>query len=497
VNIRCLATLSYICLSCIQVFGVEPVHVALEEQVADVSAREIGFARLTAPDCSDCNGQVSCDELNECNDICSSCGDCCGGDHAWNLNDIVQSLELGPSGWLEVGGSYRARYHREVNMRPGTTRGLSGVDDSFWLHQTRLWFDGQLTSNLNFRVGVIDAASAGENFPSRAREVNRHDLFQAHVNAVLHDGAGKLTARIGRQEVRYGSARLMMAPRWANRGRTHDGVRFIWESENWEVNPFWIRPVFRDRAHFRKFDNPNPNQQLYGIYSTYKGMEQDKLDLYWLAFDLRTAAGGARYDTLGSRYYGGCNAWVYEFEGGVQLGENPDNSTHTAGFCTLGIGRQFEALIGEPELWVFYDWASGDNTVGNGFHSYVQRAHYYLGQMDLFGRRNLEDLNIRLTTKPADKLTFVAWCHFFSLANGNDVPYNINLSPYAGMAAGSSASQSLGTELDLQATYDLNEEMQFRLGYSHFWAGNYYNTTPGVPSNLDANFLYSHFQVRF
>ena len=40
---------------------------------------------------------------------------------------------------LEFGGSYRARYHRETNMRPGASGGLSGLDDSFWLHQTRLW----------------------------------------------------------------------------------------------------------------------------------------------------------------------------------------------------------------------------------------------------------------------------------------------------------------------------------------------------------------------
>ncbi len=278
----------------------------------------------------------------------------------------------------------------------------------------------------------------------------------------------------------------------------HDGVRFIWTDENWEVNPFWVRPATRNRSTFSKFDGTNLNQQLYGIFSTYKRSECDKMDLYWLAFDfLRPATGGERYDTIGTRFYGDHETWAYEFEGGVQFGENADDSDHSAGFATLGIGRKFRSLMWNPELWVYYDWASGDNTTANGFHTYVQRAHYYLGFMDLFGRRNLEDLNIRLTTTPNDRLTLVAWCHFFSLANGDDVPYNLNMRPYAGLTAGSAGSQTLGTELDLQATVEVNDRTQFRVGYSHFWAGSFYRTTPGVIYAGDASFIYSHVKVEF
>ena len=89
----------------------------------------------------------------------------------------------------------------------------------------------------------------------------------------------------------------MMAPNWANRRRAHDGVRFIWESKSWEINPFWVRPAYRDRDHFRKFDGTNLDQQLYGIFLTYTQTENNKLDLYWLAYDLADRWWGAlRYD---------------------------------------------------------------------------------------------------------------------------------------------------------------------------------------------------------
>ncbi|MEC9092862.1 MAG: alginate export family protein, partial [Planctomycetota bacterium] len=140
---------------------------------------------------------------------------------------------------------------------------------------------------------------------------------------------------------------------------------------------------------------------------------------------------------------------------------------------------------------------SGSESTGNGFHSYVQRAHYYLGFMDLYGRRNLEDLNIRFSLKPLKKLTFLTWCHFFALANGADIPYNVNMKPYAGLEAGDSGSQTLGTELDFSLTYDFDESSQLRVSYSHFWSGSFYRTTAGVPFAQDANFLYSHFVYRF
>ena len=128
---------------------------------------------------------------------------------------------------------------------------------------------------------MIDAASAGEVFPSRAREVNRLDLYQAHANIVLHAGQEKLTARLGRQEIRYGSARLMMAPGWANRRRTHDGVRFIYESQDWEVNPFWVRPgldFMTDLVDFdisKVLDDPDVSQlvtdQISGLMDDIRG----------------------------------------------------------------------------------------------------------------------------------------------------------------------------------------------------------------------------------
>jgi len=468
-------------------FIISPLICQADDSVIRVSELLRGSTSGASPENPD-NGP-GCGVLPGCGE--SVC------DH-WSHEPLRLRDVFGEECWLQAGGSYRIRYHDENNMRRA---GLTGQDDNFTLHQTRLWFDAEFDEDLRVHAGFIDAASFGETFAPRGGEVNRSDLYQLYADAVLFDSDGTLTARLGRQEMRYGSARLIMAPIWANRRRTHDGARMIWRSPDWHVDAFWVHPAYRDAAHFTSFDTTNYNQQLYGVFSTYQSLQDAKLDLYWLAFDIDRGAGtgssGAKYDTIGSRYYGGTDACLFEFEGGYQFGENPDDTAHSAGFFTGGMGKSFTDVRWNPELWFYYDFASGSSTTGNGFHTYVQRAHYYLGNMDLFGRRNLQDVNIRLTTKPVENVTFVVWYHYFMLANGRDVPYNLNMQPFAGLSAGSAGSKHLGQELDLTITWQVNDQTQARIGYNYFWAGRFYDTTPGVPSNANADFVYGHIQVDF
>ncbi len=46
-------------------------------------------------------------------------------------------------------------------------------------------------------------------------------------------------------------------------------------------------------------------------------------------------------------------------------------------------------------------------------------------------------------------------------------------------------------------TYNVTARINVLLGYSHFFAGDYYQTTPGVPTQADADFVYTHFEWNF
>lgn len=408
----------------------------------------------------------------------------------WHLGERLKRIGVGPCLTVDAGGEYRARLMNERNMRG---LGLTGLDDDFLLHRTRLYVNTELGERVRVYAELLDAVSEFEQYPIRGIEENRTDLQNLFLDLVALDTeAGKLTVRYGRQELLYGSERLVSPLDWANARRTFEGAKLMWRGESWDLDGFWVQEL---RRVVDQLDPPNQDRPLYGVFSTYKGWERDKADLYWLALDLNDL--GFRYDTIGGRYYGDRQDWLYELEGGVQFGQNADDSDHAAGFFTLGLGRKWDCAAWKPRLWAFYDWASGDDTVNNGFHHYEPLAHKYLGFMDLFGRRNIETVNLQLTVQPHEKVKLLLWYYYFWLQNGNDVPYSVVMTPYAGLTAGT-GERDLGHEIDILATWTVTARLELLFGYSHFFAGQFYaSLPPGQGYNGDADFFYTQCSVRF
>ncbi len=388
----------------------------------------------------------------------------------------------------DIGGQYRMRHHSERNIRG---LGLTGRDDDFLLHRVRMFANVEVGNNLRFFAEYLDAVSNYENFNPRPIEENRSDFLNLFVDAVLLDtGDGKLTGRVGRQELFYGNQRAVSPLDWANTRRTFDGGKFMWQSADWDVDAFWTRPL---RTNFNQFDSPIQDEQFYGIYSTFKGCQDTTVELYWLAFD--DDATGFRADSLGGRYLKTYQDWMAEIWGNYQFGSNADDSDHNAGAWTVGLGRKLDHSW-KPELWLYYDWASGDDAqgAGNGYHHFFPLAHKYLGFMDLFGRRNIESPNVLLTMQPTEKVKVLLWYYYLYLQNRNDTPYSVVMTPFfPGVRPGSA---ELGHEIDLTIAYNMGPRTNLLFGYSHFFSGDYYDT-PGLPHSGDADFFYTQFHVNF
>lgn len=402
------------------------------------------------------------------------------------LGDSFKELACGK---LSIGGQYRARFHSEHNHR-GV--GLTGVSDDFLLHRTRLYVDAQLSDSLRFFGEVRDANSNYENNAPRGIEEDRWDAQNLFFDAtLLNDRGKKLVARGGRQEIILGAQRYVSPLDWGNTRRTFDGGRLMYSGRDWNIDGFWLLPMVRD---VNAFDKPSQVARFYGIYSTYKPAALGTLDTYWIAFD--NDAAGFAYDSLGARYNGKMNCLLFDLEGAYQFGRNGDGSDHDAGFFTIGLGKVLSGMDFKPTSWLYFDWASGDDAfaAGNGHHHYQPLAHKYLGFMDLFGRRNLMDLNWLTTIPVCEKVKFLTWLHNFWLENDNDTPYNVNMTAFApGVVPGDAY---LGTEMDLVLSIGLTPRSNILFGYSHFWSGDYYDT-PGLPTNEDANFFYSQYTINF
>jgi hypothetical protein len=178
----------------------------------------------------------------------------------WWLGDNLKRHCLDDWGVLDIGGQYRARLHNERNMRG---LGLTGVDDDFLLHRTRLFGNLEVGDRLRFYAEYLDAESNYENFPPRQIEVDRSDMLNLFVDGKMFAGdSGDLWLRYGRQELLNGNQRLISPLDWANTRRTFEGVKLFWKGENWDVDAFWTNPVVVDPV---QFDAPNRSQEFSGL----------------------------------------------------------------------------------------------------------------------------------------------------------------------------------------------------------------------------------------
>ena len=409
-----------------------------------------------------------------------------------HLGEAFKQMSLGSCWKLDIGGQYRLRHHSERGIR---NFGLTGVNDDFLLQRTRLFSNLAYDDEFRIYAEMIDAVSNYERFTPRNIEENRTDMLNLFADVKLFDnGSGNLKFRAGRQELLYGSERLISPLDWANTRRTFEGYKLMWHGEDWNIDTFYTRPVI---IRPTVFDSPDYQQEFSGTFATYKAIKNQTFDAYFMNYFNGAAPNRFQYQTVGGRWLGTEGAHLWEIEGGVQFGNNTSGTGHGAGFITAGRGYKWDDHRWKPTLWAYYDWASGGPNLGarQGFDHLFPLAHKYLGFMDLFARSNIQSPNVQLTWQPHQKVKMLAWYYYLFLSDPRDTPYNVNMTPFN--PGNKPVRAELGHELDLLTTINLTARQDLVLGYSHFFTGAYYRTTPGTPSQDDANFFYTQYQVNF
>ena len=413
---------------------------------------------------------------------------CCLGDSL----KLLPVGECGQWGTLDIGGQMRLRYHHEVGMgqNPGTTR-FQNTSNDFLLSRLRLYTNWQLSDNLRVYVEGIYAGlgAAQDDYIPRTIDENYGDLLNCFVDAKLTDST---TARIGRQELIYGNQRLVSPLDWANTRRTFEGVKLMYKNDDWAVDGFYTHFVpVRPNA----FDEADYGQAFYGMYGVYNGLENATLDLYYLGYDNQNVGTPFVTDfslhTFGARLNGSIDDWMYELEGAPQFGRQSGfGLDQNAAFVTAGLGRKLKQMPWDATLWVYYDYASGNNIGGsyNRFNHLFPLGHRYLGFIDAVARENIESPNVQLSLNPTAKLNLLLWYYHFMSNQDTDIVPAIGGTP-----AQSTASKDYGDELDILLTYKIRPRVEGQLGWSHLWAGNKIVTA----NQRDADFFYAQWLVNF
>lgn len=410
--------------------------------------------------------------------------------------DPLKRIHCGDNWLVSVGGQTWIRTMNEVDSRLTTT------NNEYQLFRNREYLDVWYQDRFRAFFEFLYADSFHFDLQPLRTDINRADALNLFGEVKLFgDAERRAYLRVGRQELLYGSQRLISPLEWANTRRTFDGVKLYYQSERWDLDLFWTQPVLVNRNHWDNIDN---NQNFAGAWATRKG-KSSAWDLYYLFLDNTnpTASGrdadvgGQAIHTLGTRIFAKREQWMFETELMLQLGTYA-NQSKVAASTPVGVGYDFSETAWKHQAWIYYDWASGDQNPGSGdtngtFNQLFPFGHYYFGYLDLVARQNIQDVYGQWVFFPENWLTCLVQFHNFWLASDEDALYSAGGVPLRRDPTGA-AGNFVGHELDLLLTAQLSRHLNFSIGWSKLYSGGFIeNTGPDV----NPEFLYTQFNYRW
>jgi hypothetical protein len=431
------------------------------------------------------------------------------GDEPWL--SCLKNQQHGDLTW-NAGGELRYRFMNERNRLRPPGPGHSTYD----LWRVTPYVQANYAGVVGGYVQAIDASMFGLDAPYTKTpiDVNRADLLQYYGELTIPElGDGRLSYRYGRQFLQYGGQRLLSSLAWANTFRNFEGHKLIYSGGDWTADAFSMLSVngaAGSPLHPFSFDPPDQSRRISGVYSTWKGLEHNSLDLYYLWFDEQESSpalmDGSRH-TLGSRLAGNLpvkdgkatvGSWNWDVEAAWQFGEDNFGSAAfrdvQAGMAGALGGYTWESLPWKPGVGGIFYWGSGDNDPTTGdihtFFTMYPLGHAYWGQIDNFSGENLLDYGAQFSLKPHNKLNVVTQWHYFELPQPSDRIYNI-----VGTALPGSGDAHVGSELDVVATWTASPSFNVQLGWLYFFYGDAVND--GTLARADAEQLYLQATVTF
>jgi hypothetical protein len=410
----------------------------------------------------------------------------------------LKRMRVGERFMLSVGGSYWIRSMNENNSR------LTRTTNDYTLNRIRTYADVTYKDAARVYGEYLWCDSFGEELAPLITDANRGDILNLFVDLKVFEVEDKpVFVRGGRQELLYGSQRLIAPVEWSNTRRTFDGLKIFRQGAHWDIDAFWMQPVI-PRAG--AFDQADHKQNFSGLWTTRRREKGEFFDLYYLNYSNSNSLVQAGIDraptsvnTFGTRLAGNESGFLWDFETMLQVGEKVDRDL-VAAAATAGIGYTWQESTWSPTLWTYYDYASGDSDPNSGsvhtFNQLFPFGHYYMGWMDLVGRQNIHDANLHCYLYPAPWITLWSQYHHFWLDQAKDALYGPSGSVMRRDATGNSGT-NVGDEIGLFANLHLTRYSDFMASYNKLYGGGFLEATAGANQSADADSLYLMFQQRW
>jgi hypothetical protein len=396
-----------------------------------------------------------------------------GGRDFW---DPVKFVSLGHSGawYLSLGGEARERYEYLDHPNWGADRRDS---DGYMLQRYFLHADLHLGDRLRLFAQLQSSLENGRSGGPRPTDRDELDLHQAFVDLRFPLAADdSFTLRSGRQELAYGSQRLISVREGPNVRQSFDGFRGSYRAGELALDAFVTQPAQTKRYRFD--DGTDHSQALWGLYSVVPLalMDGGKGDFYYLGLQRRHARfdqGAAREvrHSLGTRLWRTQKPLDYNFEFLYQWGSFGAGDIR-AWTVASDTGYTAQGAPFSPRVGLKADIASGDRDPGNPdlqtFSPLFPKGAYF-SENGLIGPANFINLNPSLELHLGQGLLCSVNWDFFWRESTRDGIYNNAVVP---VRSGRGASaRYIGSQPQLQLQWDLERHLSLVTIYAHFLAG--------------------------
>lgn len=359
---------------------------------------------------------------------------------------------------LSFGGQVRQQYERFVNEEWGAE-----VPDSngYWLQRYMLHIDARLSRHVRVYGEVKSGIEVGRAGGPRPPDEDQLDLHQAFVDASF----GPLTVRLGRQELAFGSQRLLAVREGPNIRQTFDGGNAVVRRGRWRIDAFGARYVSTETGVFD--DSSDTGRSVWGVYAV-RSLAEDRtigMDLYYMGYRRRSATfdqgrGREVRHSWGARVWRTSIPLDYNVEAVVQTGRFAEADIR-AWTIASDTGYRIYTVPGQPRFGLRADITSGDrdredNRLGT-FNPMFPKGAYF-GLIASAGPSNHMDLHPQLTLSIRDDLVMTTSWLFFWRHRMDDGIYGIpgNLLRSAERTRSRFVGHSPGVEVEWQVTERLS-----------------------------------------
>lgn len=387
--------------------------------------------------------------------------------------------------FLSLGGSIRERaeYFQNYKWGSGTQTYRPYLLQRYIAHT-----DLHLGSDFRFFGELKSGLEGGRDGGPRPVDVDELDVSQAFLEWSHSYAEQKVALRLGRQEYRYGSCRLIANRDEANVQRSLDGLTAIVNQNKWQIDGFYGRLVNTNTGVFD--DSANLNTVLWGAYVTGPlSAINTHLDLYYLGLlrnpiqFIKATANEERH-TVGLRVWDTSEPIDYDTEFLYQFGSF-GSGTIGAWELATDTGYTFTSTALTPRLGLKTNFASGDTdpkSSDTGTFDPIFPRGAYFDQMDLTGPSNIISVDPNLALKLNSKFTLKTDWDWFWRTSIYDGIYNNALTILRSGA--SSRARYVGNAPGAKLIWQIDRHTMTYLTYVHYFAGSFIEQS-GVDGSIN------------